>query len=123
MEQKTFFSATIGLYHPWKISDMVFSKDEKRLDITIDCDQDESFICPICGVAVELSDTADETWHHNNFFNYQTYLHARVPQIKCACCGISVMERPWSREGSRFVLVSRAEGNHDNCSCDSAAMS
>ena len=29
----------------------------------------------------------DETWYHDNFFRYATYLHARVPQIHCRCCG------------------------------------
>ena len=111
MEQHSLFSATLGLYHPWKISTILFSKEEKRLDITIDFTHDESFVCPVCGKIVELCDVADETWHHNNFFRFATYLHARVPQMNCSCCGISIVERPWSRAGSRFVLVSRETCN------------
>jgi transposase len=105
MEQHTFFSATLGLHHPWKISTILFSKEEKRLDITVDFAPDEPCTCPTCGKTVEMCTTTEETWHHNDFFRYATYLHARVPQMNCACCGISMVERPWSRDGSRFILI------------------
>ncbi|MBK5276548.1 MAG: transposase family protein [Desulfuromonadales bacterium] len=123
MDQKTFFSATLGLYHPWEISTILFSKDEKRLDITICFDQDHNVICPTCGKTVEVCDAMDETWHHTDFFSYQTYLHASVPQMKCTCHGILKMEHPWTRDGSRFVLVSRDGCTYDNPAEESASMS
>lgn len=105
MEQHAIFSATLGLSNPWRISAVSISKEEKRMDITIDFDLGSTCICPTCGEERQTCDAKSETWHHRNFFDYATYLHVQVPFITCPCCGTSAAERPWSREGSRFVLV------------------
>jgi len=75
------------------------------MDITIDVVHCRQSTCPTCGMEGEACEAEYETWHHDNFFNYATYLHVRVPLIKCPCCGISAIERPWSREGSKFVHI------------------
>src|SRR6266568_4285480 len=95
MEQHAIFSATLGLSHPWRIAAVSFSKEEQRMDITIDFDPGCNFICPACGKEGETCDAGCETWHHDNFFDYGTYLHVRVPFVNCPCCGISAAERPW----------------------------
>lgn len=105
MEQPAIFSATLGLSHPWKITAVSFSKDEKRMDITIDFAHGSTLTCPTCGKEGIVCDAEDETWYHDNFLQYATYLHVRVPRIECCCCGICTVERPWSREGSRFALL------------------
>jgi transposase len=105
MENPEIFSATLGLSHPWHITLVNFSKDEKRLDITIDFAHADTVVCPRCGAEMKCCRAEDEVWFHDNFFRFATYLHARVPQIECDC-GINPVERPWSREGSRFALIS-----------------
>ncbi len=106
MSQHKFFSSTLGLHGPWQISHIKFSRTEKRLDISVTCAPDEELACPVCGATVLACDQVDETWHHSDFFQYATYLHARVPRVTCPCCGVRTAERPWSRGGSKFVLVS-----------------
>ena len=109
MDQHKIFSSTLGLHDPWQISAIKFSRTEKRLDISITCTPDDEFVCPICGETVLAVDQVDETWHHSDFFQYATYLHARVPRVTCPCCGVCTAERPWSRGGSKFVLVAGQE--------------
>lgn len=104
MEKKSIFSATLGLAHPWQVTAVTFASDEHRLDITIDYGGDELPVCPNCGKPVAAATVRDETWYHQDFFKYATYLHARVPWIEC-CCGRHPVERPWSRSGSRFTLL------------------
>ena len=99
------FSATLGLFHPWKISSVTVSREERRMDITIDFVSDNSICCPLCGKDGEICEAAREIWRHDNFLNYRTYLHVRVPLRKCVMCGVSEVERPWSREGSKFTRV------------------
>ena len=104
-EHPPIFSATLGLSHPWQITAVSFSKEGKRMDITVDFVHGSTFTCPTCGAKGTSCDTESETWHHNNFFRYAAYLHARVPQVDCVCCGKKPVERPWTRTGSRFTLV------------------
>ncbi len=105
MEQPAIFSATLGLSHPWQITSVSFSKDEKRLDITVAFAHNGNLACPTCGAEGSSQEAMSETWYHNDFFRYATYLHARVPRSECTCCGIFTVTRPWSREGSRFSLI------------------
>jgi transposase len=109
MEQHKIFSATLGLHRPWEILSIAISEEEKRMDIAISVANNSNFTCPTCGKTVEFCDVTSEMWRHDSFFQYATYLHVRVPVIKCPCCGICEMEHPWMRNGSRFVLVSENE--------------
>jgi len=45
---------------------------------------------------------------HIDYFNYITYLHCRVPRVKCSNCGILQIEVPWAREQSGFTLQMEA---------------
>jgi transposase len=103
MQNHDIFSATLGLSHPWKITNVLFAKEGERLDITIALDEECVFTCPTCGKEGIPCDTVSETWYHDDFFRFATYLHARVPRIECSCCGILPVERPWSRTGSKFA--------------------
>jgi len=104
VELPTILSSTLGLCSPWKITQALFRKEEKRLDITVNFMDDNFPPCPKCGSEGSCCLTKMETWHHGSFLNYSTYLHAHVPHVEC--CGILMpVERPWSRQGSKFVLI------------------
>jgi len=107
MDEHTLFSKALGLANPWKVVDLKFSKDEGRLDLWIDFEKGAKFPCPDCsqGEAQPVHDTRDRTWRHLNFFQYETYLHARVPRVRCSECGVKQVSVPWSRPGSGFTLL------------------
>lgn len=100
----TIISSALGLFPPWEVKAVALSKEDKRLDITVDVAGKKFLACPACGEAGNHYLTRLETWHHGSFLDYATYLHARVPQVEC--CGTVVpIERPWSRPGSKFALL------------------
>ena len=78
------------------------------MDISLDVHQGNLFTCPQCGESKAPCFSEDETWFHENFFRYPTYLHARVPRIEC-CQGVVATERPWSRAGSRFGRLAKSQ--------------
>ena len=104
MELPTIFASTLGLSLPWEVQAVSFAKEEKRLDITVDIASKTFLACPACGSAGNHCLTRLETWHHGSFLDYATYLHARVPQVEC-CGAVIPVERPWSRQGSKFALL------------------
>lgn len=104
--QMAIFSATLGLSAPWQVTSATFAKESNRLDINIEYAPVTSIDCPFCGKPVSSlpSETMLEVWHHEDFFRYTTYLHAKVPVM--TCCGRSFpQERPWSRVGSKFFRL------------------
>ena len=98
---------SLGLTEPWKVIDLKFSKEEGRLDLWLDFSKGFKFPCPSCQEPKngEVHDTLDRTWRHLNFFQYETYLHARVPRIRCESCGVKQVKVPWARPGSGFTLL------------------
>ena len=107
MGAPTIISATLGLSPPWRVTQVDFSKGSSRLDISVEIVTGNPVTCPVCRVqgAICYLDTEIETWRHNDYFHYTTYLHARVPHLACSC-GVAPVELPWCRAGSGFAMVS-----------------
>ena len=107
MDELGLFTLALGLSKPWEVVDLKFSKEDGRLDLWIDFAKGAKFPCPSCPETKEgdVHDTLDRTWRHLNFFQYETYLHARVPRIQCGSCGVKQVEVPWARPGSGFTLL------------------
>lgn len=103
------FQLALGLARPWTISDVVFSKDEGKLDIYVIFPKGTRFPCPHCSQEHGVYDTVERTWRHLNFFQYEAYIHAHVPRIKCTQEGkVRQLDVPWARSGSGFTLLFEA---------------
>ncbi len=109
MDNRTLFTAALGLQPPWEVGGIEFDPQARRLDLHLDFARGSRFPCPEgdedrCGV----HDTEDKTWRHLDFFQHQAYLHARVPRISCPAHGVRQVMVPWARPGSGFTLLFEA---------------
>lgn len=52
----------------------------------------------------QVHDTSERVWRHLNFFEYETYLYARVLRTSCQGHGIRLVDLPWARPNSGFTL-------------------
>lgn len=105
MDHTGIFTATLGLSPPWQIDRISFVDEIGRVDLVLTCSPRARFACPVCDQDAQVCDIREEVWHHVNFFRYSAFLHARVPLVDCPACGINAVSVPWSRSGSRFVLL------------------
>ncbi|HMB16019.1 MAG TPA: ISL3 family transposase [Pelovirga sp.] len=110
MQPEALFGMALGIVHPWEVTKVDFSKESNRLDITIDFQCGAAFACPVCGAPASAYDTTEKQWRHLNFFQYEAYLHARVPRVRCPneTCGVKQIQVPWARPGSGFTLLFEA---------------
>ena len=109
MKETDLLQKALGLTAPWKVVSVDFDAAKGRLDIRIDFEKGARFDCPSCGVAgCPVHDTETKQWRHLNFFQHETYLHARVPRAGCSDCGPYVVDLPWARLGSGFTLLFEA---------------
>jgi transposase len=110
MNPELLFGIALGINPPWEVEGIEFSKEAKRLDIKIGFQRGATFDCPVCGAPAPAYDTSEKTWRHLNFFQYEAYLTARVPRVKClnAGCGVKQVQVPWARSGSGFTLLFEA---------------
>lgn len=76
------------------------------MDIFIDFKPGSKFPCSICGSELcDVHDTIDKEWRHLDFFQYPSYIHARVPRVICDQCGVILIDVPWSRKMSFFTKL------------------
>jgi transposase len=110
MNSESLFAVALGIVLPWEVEGIEFSKENKRLDIKIGFRRGSTFACPVCGTAAPVHDTSEKTWRHLNFFQFEAYLTARVPRVKCpnADHGVKQVQVPWARAGSGFTLLFEA---------------
>ena len=110
MNPESLFGIALGITPPWEVEGIEFSKEAKRLDIKIGFKRGATFACPVCGTPSPAYDTTEKSWRHLNFFQYEAYLNARVPRVKCpnAGCGVKQVQVPWAHAGSGFTLLFEA---------------
>jgi transposase len=109
MHDLELFSAALGLEEPWKVVDVQFDVQRRRLDLRIDFAKGARFRCRECGAAgCKVHDTEEKTWRHLNFFQHEAYLTARVPRVICPEHEVHQVQVPWARERSGFTLLFEA---------------
>lgn len=109
MRDIDLFEMALGLTPPWFVTHSAFCVDKQRLDIYLDFERGGKFSCPACDkAACSAYDSTQKVWRHLNFFEHETYLHARLPRISCPACGIKTVHVPWSRPESGFTLLFEA---------------
>jgi transposase len=107
LSQEDLFKLALNLQDPWYIKSIEFSSAEKQLDIHIDFAAGSRFECSNCkSPNNSIHDTKERVWRHLNFFQFKTYIHARVPRTKCEKCGaIRLIDVPWARRSVGFTLL------------------
>src|SRR5664279_1752887 len=108
MNENELFQAALGLLPPWLVDHCSFTVEPGRLDIYLDFPPGSTFACPLCAAPCKAYDTNTLTWRHLNFFQHQTYLHARTPRVECSLCGVRRVNVPWARPDSGFTLLFEA---------------
>ena len=87
MTNLDLFTAALNIQKPWKVLDVKFAdfdgNPSPELHITIGYDKGAEFLCPEdgCGSGCKIYDSQEKTWRHLNFFQYKTYIHARLPRV------------------------------------------
>jgi transposase len=110
LKTESLFAVALGITPPWQVEGVEFSKENKRLDIKIGFGRGATFACPVCGTAAPVHDTSEKSWRHLNFFQFEAYMTARVPRVKCPDTDHAVKQVPvaWARAGSGFTLLFEA---------------
>lgn len=110
MNQLSLFSAALGLAAPWQVVDVRFDPTAGRIDFEVAFTPGTRFTCPHCGAEHQpVHDTQEREWRHLNFFQFEAYIHAKVPRVRCeACAKTTQIAVPWARANSGFTQLMEA---------------
>lgn len=111
MDMKALFETALNIRDPWFVSNIEFLPEEgtQVLHIHLDFKRGAEFSVQAKDGTVirgKAFDTIEKKWRHMNFFQFKTYIHARVPRIKLPDDnGIRMVEVPWASPSSGFTLL------------------
>jgi transposase len=107
MNEKQIFGLALGLEGtPWEVVEVTLDLAAQRLDMRLDFPPGSRFARPSDGQLCPVYDTAEKTWRHLNFFQYECYLHAWVPRVDGGePDGIKTVEVPWARRPGFTLLM------------------
>ncbi|CAO0821159.1 transposase [Desulfarculales bacterium] len=80
-------------------------KQPRKVFLEIAADRGAEYPCPECERLCKAHDFHEFTWRHHKFFQHHCYVNARALRVDCSDHGTKQVKRPWTREGSRFILL------------------
>jgi transposase len=106
MRDTEFYEALLGLSDPWRVTQVKLDTPAGRVEVWIEDRSGVKWKCPECKKKVSVYDHSEErVWRHLNTCQFGTYIHARMPRIKCPEHGVRQVSAPWAEPGSRFTLL------------------
>lgn len=110
MTDAATFQTLLKLSEPWFIAGIDIDGTGEAMHVHIDFRRDARFSCPVCGVPAEVYDRADErVWRHLDLWQCKTWLHCRLPRIRCGEHGVRQVDIPWAEPGSRLSQAFEAK--------------
>ncbi len=110
--QKDLFAKALMVEKPWFVHDVKFDLATGKLEIWIDFERGSTFYYEDKELGIKghfkAYDTTQKTWRHLNFFQYQCYLHARIPRIDTGKGSVRQVRAPWEGHAAGFTLLFEA---------------
>ena len=101
MDDKKLYSKLLGIHDPWYISKITFDETAERVDVYVEHDNPIIIACPVCGKTNSIYDHSPEsTYQHLNTCQFSTYVHIRLPRVKCPIHGVRQIASELGEKGS-----------------------
>ena len=106
MRDTELYRAILGLESPWSVARVDLNVKEQRVDVYAEHIKRKTWPCPVCEAACGLHDHDEErTWRHLDSCQFKTFLHARIPRVRCDEHGVLQVRVPWAERGGRFTAL------------------
>jgi transposase len=108
VQSREVFTQLLGVGKPWFVSQVDLALKDREVRVTVDLDDSAILVCPTCGTACPGYDRRERRWRHLDTMQYETWVIAQVPRLKCPTHGIMQIRVPWAEDRSRFTAMFEA---------------
>jgi len=109
MRDTTLYQHLLGLTDPWSVARVDLDVATQRVDVWVEHPKSLPWPCPECGAQGSLHDhAAERVWRHLDSCQFQTFLHAQPPRMKCPEHGVHQVRLPWTEPHARFTSMFEA---------------
>ena len=106
MQDTELYRHLLAIESPWVVTRVELQVKEQRVDVWVGHAKGEHWQCPECGNTLPTYDHAPErTWRHRDSCQFMTYLHARIPRVKCPEHGVKQARVPWAGPRANFTQM------------------
>ena len=106
MKDIDLYQQILGLTAPWFVSKVELDVAGGQVDVFVAHEENVPWSCPHCDYEGACYDHAPERdWRHLDTCQFKTFLHARIPRVKCPEHGVVQAAIPWAGKHSRFTLL------------------
>ena len=106
MQDTELYRTLLGLEAPWTVERVELDVPQQRVDVHASHGEGLQWPCPDCGAALPIYDHSEErSWRHLDSMQFKTFLHARVPRVKCNEHGVKQVRLSWAEPRSRFTAM------------------
>lgn len=106
MRDTDLYRQLLGLEKPWLVDRVELSVEKQRVDVFAKHEKAKAWHCPECDEPCGLHDHDEErVWRHLDSCGFQTFLHARVPRVKCSEHGVRQVRVSWAEPKARFTAL------------------
>jgi transposase len=106
MTKEEFYEELLALPQPWHVERVVLDKEAARVDVWLAHPGGVRWTSPCCREALAVYDHVPErVWRHLDTCEYRTFLHARLPRVKCPKHGVVQVRAPWAEDDGRATVA------------------
>jgi transposase len=104
MKDIQLYQQILGLADPWQVQEVTLNREAQEIEVRVVCTEGV-WGCPACGQRMEVHDYDERRWRHLDSCQYQTFVRARVPVVKCPAHGAQTVAVPWAEKWGRFTRL------------------
>lgn len=97
-------SLMLGITKPWILYKAEIDEN-MDLHVYVKFERGSKFTCAECEKMCPVYDTKEKTWRHLNCFEHKTFIHCKVPRIKCDKHGVHMVDVPWANGSTGFTIL------------------
>lgn len=107
MQDTELYRHLLGIQQPWQVINVELNLDEQTVYVYVDFEGSQAaFDCPECGTYANLYDRREtRRWRHLDSCQFQTYLVASLPRVRCREHGVLTANVFFAEPNSRFTVL------------------
>ena len=106
MEVDELYTKILGIEEPWSIANVELDEKQSLVRVQLEHAEGKHWKCPCCDRELAIYDHLEERrWRHLDTCQYETWLCACLPRVKCPEHGVRQVRAAWAEPGSRFTLL------------------
>ena len=104
MQDYQLYEQILGLQAPWRVEAVRLAVEAGEIAVRVVCTED-TWGCPHCQQRMHIHEWDQRRWRHLDSCQFQTYIEAAIPRVRCPEHGTITVQVPWAEPYGRFTKL------------------